>query len=323
MASEIQGLNQPCFEAVLKLCGWEVVVFHGITRTEHLGLLKSRDLAHGRQLDVFGKRGAESVDVDLAGVPPLRLHEHLVPVFVRKAVNLVFDAGAVSGPKTADAPVEHGRPVEPFAKQVVHLGRSVGDVARELLADGVGGEVGETARRFVAWLFFHFRVVQGPTVYAGRCAGLHSAAFKPKLLQLLCDAKGGAFTSTSASELFLADVHQAVEEGAVGEDHGLGADLHAKLGLDPDATSLFCQQPHHAVLPEVEVGRGLQHFAPCLGEEVAVVLGSWTPHGRPLGLVEHAELDGAAVGHQAGVAAERVHLAYDLTFGDASHGGVA
>ena len=137
------------------------------------------------------------------------------------------------------------------------------------------------------------------------------------------DAKGGAFTGTSAPELFFTDVYQAVEESAVGEDHGLGADLHAELGLDPDATSLFGQEAHDAVLPEVEVGRGFQHLAPSLGEEVSVVLGSWAPHGRPLGLVEHAELDGAAVGHQAGVAAERVHLAYDLTFGDASHGGVA
>ena len=307
----------------MKLGGGEVVVFHGVARTEHLGLLKPWDLAHGRQLDVFGKRGAESVDVDLAGVPPLRLHEHLVPVFVREAVNLVFDAGAVSGPKTADAPVEHGRAVEPFAKQVVHLGGGVGDVTRELLADGVGGEVGEPAGRLVARLFFHFRVVQGPAVHTRRCAGFHPAAFKPKLFQLFCDAKGGAFTGTSAPELFLTDVHQTVEEGAVGEHHSLGADLHAELGLDPDATSLFGQEPHHAVLPEVEVGRGFQHLAPSLGEEVAVVLGSWAPHGRSFGLVQHAELDGAAVGHQTRVAAERVHFTHDLAFGDASHGGVA
>ena len=196
-------------------------------------------------------------------------------------------------------------------------------MTRELLANGVGGEVRKPPRGLIARLLLHFCVVQGAAVHTRGCAGFHSAAFKSKFFQLFCDAKGGAFTSTSASELFLADVHQAVEESSVGEDHGLGADLHAELGLDTDATPLFGQKPHDAVLPEVEVGCRFEHLTPSLGEEVAVVLGAGAPHGRSFGLVQHAELDGAAVGHQARVAAEGVHLTYDLTLGDATHGGVA
>ena len=196
-------------------------------------------------------------------------------------------------------------------------------MTRELLANGVGGEVGEPARCFVARLFFHFGVVQGTAVHTWRCAGFHSAAFETKLFQLFGDAEGSALPCASAAELFLADVHQTVEESAVGEHHSFGADLRAELGFDSDAAPMFCQEPHHAVLPEVEVGCGFQHLAPSLGEEVAVVLGSWAPHGRSFGLVQHAELDGAAVGHQARVAAEGVHLTYDLALGDAPHGGVA
>ena len=128
LACEVQALNQTCFKAVLELGGGEVVVLHGVTGTKHLGLFKPRNLSHGRQLDVFGKRGAEPVDVDLAGVPPLRLHEHLVSVFVRKAVNLVFDAGTVAGAKSSDASIEHRRAVEAFAEQLVNLGGGVRDV---------------------------------------------------------------------------------------------------------------------------------------------------------------------------------------------------
>ena len=118
-------------------------------------------------------------------------------------------------------------------------------------------------------------------------------------------------------------MHQPIEEGAVGEDHRLGADLHAQPCFDPDAATLLDKDPHHAVLPKIQVGGALEHLSPSLGKQVAVVLRSGAPHGWSLGLVEHAELDGASVGNESGIAAEGVHLTHDLAFGDTPHGGVA
>ena len=46
-------------------------------------------------------------------------------------------------------------------------------------------------------------------------------------------------------------------------------------------------------------------------------------HGRSLGAVEHAELDGAGVDHLGHFAAQRVDLADDLSLGDAADGGIA
>ena len=56
--------------------------------------------------------------------------------------------------------------------------------------------------------------------------------------------------------------------------------------------------------------------------EFLVGLGARRVHGRPLGAIEHAELDGAGVDALAHFAAEGVDLADNLPLGDAADGGV-
>ena len=97
----------------------------------------------------------------------------------------------------------------------------------------------------------HFGVVQRPAIHAGWGARFHSAAVKPEIHELLGDAHGSPLTRSSAAELLLANVHQAIQEGAVGQHNGLATNGEPEARLDPDAAALFDQDADHLVLPEV------------------------------------------------------------------------
>jgi hypothetical protein len=83
------------------------------------------------------------------------------------------------------------------------------------------------------------------------------------------------------------------------------------------------EQPFDHLLAEREVGLGLD--AVFHGElvELLVGLSAGRVHGRALGPVEHAELDGAGVDPFTHFAPEGVDLADDLPLGDAADGRVA
>ena len=244
-------------------------------------------------------------------------------VLVGEAVDFVLDAGAVTGSQASDATVEHGGPVKPLSKQVVNLRRGVGDVARHLLGDGVVGEVAEPPRVDVSRLLRHLGVVQGPAVDPWWGSGLHAPTLEPQFDELLGDALRCPFSGAAAAKLLLTNVHQAIQEGAVGEHDGLRMNGHTEARLDANTSAILGQDADDAVLPKVEVGCGLQHFSPGLGKEVAVVLCPGAPHRWAFGLVQHPELDGAAVRDQTRVATHGVDLSYDLAFGDATHRRVA
>ena len=67
----------------------------------------------------------------------------------------------------------------------------------------------------------------------------------------------------------------------------------------------------------------LQHLTPVQREKHAVALGAGAPHSGALGHIEHAELDGRAVGNDATPTTQSIHLAHYLPLGHAAHGGIA
>ena len=59
------------------------------------------------------------------------------------------------------------------------------------------------------------------------------------------------------------------------------------------------------------------------GIELAVGLGTRTPHGRTLAAVEHAELDARRIGHPAHQPVERIDLADQMALAETADGGIA
>ena len=120
-----------------------------------------------------------------------------------------------------------------------------------------------------------------------------------------------------------AEIHPSVEESAVGEYHSFGEHGKAEFCLHSCNAVVFGSYCHHFVLPEREVGGVFEDIAPETGETHLVALCAGAPHGGTFGEVEHAELYHGVVGDDAGKSAECVDFADYLTFGHASHGGVA
>ena len=165
--------------------------------------------------------------------------------------------------------------------------------------------------------------MHAPAVDAHRCTRLHPP---------VCDAMFGdgfgqfvrcRFRHASARQHGPSHVHQSVEERARRQYHALGAERHAPQGDHSPHFAILYQQPAHGVLPDVQIRCILQHLTPRPNELIAVALRTRAPHGRPFRTVQYAELDGGAVRYHARMSAQCVDFAHDLSFGNATDGGVA
>ena len=121
-------------------------------------------------------------------------------------------------------------------------------------------------------------------------------------------------------------MHQAIEEGPIGEDHRPrpyrkphGGDY---AGDRPTLPTLV-EQLHDSILPEREVGHLLEISSPQVREPPPIALRAGAPHRRSLAPIEHPKLHRRPIGDDPHQTAEGIQLAHDLPLGDAPHGGVA
>ena len=140
--------------------------------------------------------------------------EDLVSVLVGKAVNLVFDAGAVSWSFSGDGTRKQGAIGEAGAKGVVDSGVGVGDVAGQLGLVVRGFEVAEGLSGVVAVLGFALAVVNASAVDSGRRARFHSSCNQSSGAELVCNAFCSPFSRSSPLKLLLAEVNSSLKERA-------------------------------------------------------------------------------------------------------------
>ena len=70
----------------------------------------------------------------------------------------------------------------------------------------------------ITLLLFHHTVVNAATIHARRGSCFHAVCTETVLHQLLCNAAHSFFTGSSTAKLLLADVHEAVQKCARGDD---------------------------------------------------------------------------------------------------------
>src|SRR4029077_5633933 len=101
-----------------------------------------------------------------------------------------------------------------------------GDVAGNLLfvvGDALGAEA-EWCGIGIARLRLESRPVDGAAVEARRRTGLEATVAEAEVFQGFTEKNSGGLAGASSGILLLAAVDQAVEEGAGGDNDGLGAD---------------------------------------------------------------------------------------------------
>ena len=216
------------------------------------------------------------------------------------------------------------------------LGGVVSPVAsstkRGILAAVIGSsKIGEFVVSVLAILSLHILEMNATLIDTDGSARLHASRTDAVAGDAFGEMGHGGFGDASTRYHLPTDMHQAVEEGAAGDDDGLGPDfcapdsLHAHH-LIPDGETVrhrLYQQLIGLVLPDVEIRRGIQHGAPFPDKLTPVALGTRTPNGRSLAAIEHTELDGGGIGHQSHLSTQRIYLAHDLSLGNTTDGRIA
>ena len=132
LASEIQTLHPLCLKGRLELGRRAVIILHRIAGAKDLAFLQPGDGAEEIHLHLIGKRGRNPVHVVFQRVPTFRLQEHLMPLLLREADNLVLDGRTIARADALDHPAIHGGLVEVVGDDLVGLRVRVGDPARDL-----------------------------------------------------------------------------------------------------------------------------------------------------------------------------------------------
>ena len=205
----------------------------------------------------------------------------------------------------------------------MHLLTGVCHMANHLILQFRSVRVGKFSGRTIPFLYLHGIIIEATTVDSWWCTGFHPTVFKTNFDQLFGDPGSCLFPGTASSKLLFSDMDDPIEEGAIGKDYGFCRYLQPQSGSYASDAAVFQDQPVDHFLPEIDIGMCFQHGPPFCSKGHPVALSAWTPHRRSFGAVQHTELDHGPVRDDSGIPAQRIHLTYDLTFGDPAHSRIA
>jgi hypothetical protein len=120
-----------------------------------------------------------------------------------------------------------------------------------------------------------------------------------------------------------AQMNSAPQEGPRSKHHRVAvitASIHRRDTTDRTTPH---KEPRYRPLRKVQPGYAFQFETHSSPIEPPVALGTRRPDRRPLGPVEHAELQPSSVGGSSHDPAQRVDLAYDGALGDPADRGIA
>ena len=182
-----------------------------------------------------------------------------------------------------------------------------GDAALDLRVRDPLGQRRERLRRLVAGLHLQARPVDGAAVEPRRRAGLQPAERKPKPLERRDKPSRRRLADPAGRRLLLADMDQAAQERAGGQNHRAGARIRGHRPAGRPSRGRF-RAIRSSASPSITVRFG--GFADRRlhggGVELAVGLGARAAHRRTLAAVEHPELD-AAAGRRPGPSGRPAH----------------
>src|SRR5438270_4415428 len=199
----------------------------------------------------------------------------------------------------------------------------VGQVAEHLREQQRVGEDRERARRVVAGRLLHPAEVNRLLVDPRGGAGFEAAELKSEGSERIREGVGRRFAEAAAAGLLLARMHERTKERAGGDDDRLRLDTGAVLQHDAADGVAVDYERAHGALENRKVRLGVQDLPHSARVEVAVALRSWPLDGRPLGTVEHLELDAGAIGRLPHHAAEGVDLLDEVALRESADGWIA
>ena len=245
-----------------------------------------------------------------------------MPLLVREAHHLVLDRRAVARPAALDGSRVHRRAAYIRANHIMRARVRVCEMTRHLRLRDLFGAKRKRRRRLVTGLHFEARVVDGSRIKTWAGPGLQAPDAKAELAQMIAQAHRGEVTGAACRVMLLADMHEALQKSAGGENHRARFEDLADLRLDSANHSIFDYQALDARLANLQVRR---HFEDALHPRAIrglVRLSAARANRGTLARIEEAELDSGLVNREAHLAAECVDLAHQVALADSADGRV-
>ena len=202
--------------------------------------------------------GRDAVGINLVRGQAFGLQKDLVAGLVGKAVDLVFDAGAVTRADAVDLAGEHGAAVKARADDVVRALVGVDDPARHLLRVG-NARPHEAEHRHAAALAAWHAVtrlhralgkVDAASVQPWRRAGFQPALRQLELFQARTQRHRRRIPSAAGRVVVQAHMDLAVQKGAGRQHHSTASELDADLRDGADHPVSFNHQVIHRLLEQ-------------------------------------------------------------------------
>ena len=286
-------------------------------------LLQARDGPQHLQLDIAGQARRDAVGVIFGCLQPLGLQEHLVPLLLREADDLVLDGWAVPRADSPDDARVQGGAGKPRTDRLVGRRIGVRQETGDLLATYLLGIKGERNRLGIPVLAGRLREIDGFPVEPRRGAGLEAAHREPQPPQRVRKAHGGEFPRPPGGVAHQPHVDQPLEEGPGGEHHRLAPVADVDVRIDPHRRVPFRDDRVDDRLLHVEALRRLQRLLQPEAVQLLVGLGPRRADGRPLAGVQLPELDPGGVDVARHLAAQGVDLPDEVPLRQPPDRGIA
>ncbi len=208
LAGQIKAFHPLGLEGGTQLYRIDEVVLDGVCRAHDVRLLQAADSSDQLGLDLYGQAVAQTRRVDLLGVQSFGLEDDLVAVPLRKADDLVFKRGAITGRHPFNDAAVQGGQVQVFPHHLVDLLAGVPDETGNLGQPRRLAREGEGAGGLLQRLLVKLGKIDAGPVQPRWGTGLHAAQAKAKRLEMVGQAVGGKLTGSAGLHRFEADVHQ-------------------------------------------------------------------------------------------------------------------
>ena len=255
-----------------------------------MGVFHASHGAHQVVLDVKRQAGRDAVGINLVRGQAFGLQKNLVAGLVSKAVDLVFDAGAITRADAVDLAGEHGAAVKARADDVVRALIGVGDPARHLLRVGNAraheaehrNAIALAAGHAVARLHRALGKVDAAPVQPWRRAGFQPALGQLEFFEPRTQRHRRRVAGPPCRVVVQAHMDFAVQKGAGRQHHSAALELDADLRDGTNHPVAFNHQIINRLLEQPQVGLVFEHAANGGLVQNPVGLGPRGAHSRAL-----------------------------------------
>ena len=258
------------------------------------------------------------------GIQPLRLDKNLVAVFVRKAVNFVFDGRAITRPDAFDYAGVHGRAIQPALNDFVGALVGVGNPAAGLTRVQV-----ETAEIGHHWLgLITPLLLQAIEIHRLGVDARWRARFQPIDAQgQLAQTRGQGYrrwvAGAAAAVIIQTDMDFAAQKSSGCQHDGFRPKANTGVGDGAANALALDDQVVNGLLENRQIGLVFQYFANRCLVQRPVGLGPGRAYRRAFASVQNPKLYPAVVCGQGHGAAEGIDFLDQMAFANAADGRIA